>query len=179
MTCNMIVRLPHGEGESPILMKPRNVANILDATRTSWVNGMKVFVEKGPENEHVRPLDFLFLTDGSIEVQSPTPTSSDHLPTTYPAAYRIPPEIITDLEPKEKVRRAELFALGSMIYEIDAGQSPFENLPDSDVQARYRSAQFPQVTHLPYWLLILSCWSVEFAAELSVILSKHSHPPSY
>lgn len=179
MICSMLVKVPNEKDESSILLKPRDAIDISNSTRTSWVNGMKRFVESGPEHQRVRPLDFLFLLDGSVEVRSPNLICSNLLPNTYPAAYRIPPGTVADLEPNEKVRRAELFALGSMIYEIYAGEAPFESLKDSDAQARYRCAQYPKVTHLPHWPMILSCWSVEFARELYAILSKQLLTPYY
>ena len=172
MTCRMLVEILSEESESPTLLRPRDVTDISDSTRQSWVDGMKRFVESGTEDQRIRPLDFHLSLDGSVEVQPSDQTSPDLLPNTYPSAYRIPPETIIDLEPHERVRRAELFALGSMIYEISAEQAPFESFEDSDIQARYRRAEYPPVTHLPQWPIILSCWSVEFARELSAILSK-------
>lgn len=172
MICRMLVKIPCEKDGSPTLLRPRNVTNVSESTRKSWVDGMKRFVESETEYQRIRPLDFLCFLDGSVEVQSFDETCPDLIPSTYPSAYRIPPETITDLGPNEKVRRAELFALGSMIYEIYADEAPFEGLEDGDVQARYRRAQYPEVTHLPQWPMILSCWSVEFARELYAILSK-------
>ncbi|KAG8532451.1 uncharacterized protein KY384_002328 [Bacidia gigantensis] len=170
MTCRMLVTTFAEGRESPILLKPRHVTDASDEIRTSWVNGMKNYVGSESEHEHVRPLDFLFALDGSVDIQAPTSTTSD-LPDTYPATHRIPPATIADLQPKEKVRRAELFALGSLIYEIYAGEAPFESLEDDEIQTRYRGAEFPKVTHLPQWPIILACWSVEFARELGAILN--------
>ncbi|MCJ1457186.1 hypothetical protein MMC28_007553 [Mycoblastus sanguinarius] len=173
MLCRVLVKILGEKDDSLTLLRPRNVHELSDSTRKSWVEGMKRFVESETEYQHIRPLDFLFFLDGFVEVQpSSDQTTPLPCPTTYPPPYRIPPETITDLEPNEKVRRSELFALGSLIYEIYANEAPFESLKDSDVQARYRSAQFPNVTHLPQWPIILSCWSVEFARELYAILSK-------
>ena len=173
MLCRILIKIPGEKDDSLSLLRPRNVPDISDSTRKSWVDCMKRFVESGTEYQHIRPLNFFLFLNGSVEIQpSSDQTTPEHPPTTYRSPYRIPPETITDLDSKEKVRRAELFALGSLIYEIYANEAPFESLRDSDVQARYRCAQFPNVTHLPQWPIILSCWSVEFARELYAILSK-------
>lgn len=174
MLCRVLVKIPGEKDKSLTLTRPRDFPDISDSTRRSWVDGMRRFVEGGSEYQNIRPLKFLVSLDGSVEVQPP---SSDQTPpeapsTSYHSPYRIPSETITDLEYSEKVRRAELFALGSLIYEIYANEAPFESLQDSDVQAQYCHAQFPDVTHLPQWPIILSCWSVEFARELYAILSK-------
>lgn len=172
MLCRVHVKIPGEKADSLTLRRPRDVPDISDATRKSWVNGMKQFVSSGADYHHIRPLDFLVSLDGSVEVQpSSDQAAASTTPFIYPSPYRIPPETITDLEPSEKIRRAELFALGSLIYEVYANEAPFETLGGSDVQAQYRRVRFPAVTHLPQWPIILSCWSVEFARELCAILS--------
>ena len=130
--CRVLIKMPGEKDESLTLSRPRNVPDISDLTRKSWVDGMKQFVESGTEYQHIRPLDFLIEVQPSSDQTPPEPPLNS-----YRSPYRIPPETITDLESNEKVRRAELFALGSLIYEIYANKAPFESLRDSDVQARY------------------------------------------
>ena len=168
----MLVQVP-GEGDDdPLVLRPRDVIDTSDMARKAWVDGMKQFVESREEDHHIRPLNFLFFPNGSVEPQPSNQMSTESSLDIYLSAYRIPPETISDLEPKEKVRRAELFALGCMIYELYANKASFEGLEDDDIQARYRRGHFPEVTHLPQWPIILSCWSVEFASDLYAILSK-------
>ena len=174
MPCSMLVKIPGEKDQNPTFMTPRDASeahNISDKTRTAWVNGMNTFVLNESEDRSIRYLNFIFHLDGSVEEQclNTTPPS---LSSTYQSSHQIPLSTITDLEPKDQARRAELFALGSMIYELDAGKAPFESLPDSEIQACYRNGHYPEVADLPHWLLILSCWSVEFAEEASAILSK-------
>ena len=182
MLCRVLVKISNEKDNSSTLLKPRELPEISNSTRRSWVDGIKRSVENKTDNDHIRPLDFLLSLDGSVEHQPSssgtdqtpfsTPTKNNHH---YPAPYQIPPPTILDLDSKEKVRRAELFALGSLIYEIYANEAPFESakLNDTEIQARYSRAQFPNVTHLPQWPIILSCWSVEFARELYAILSTY------
>ena len=174
MLCRVLVKVPGEENESVTFTKPRDVPNRNDSTRKSWVNGIKQFNENGTEANQIRPLDFQLSLDGSVERQPSSHFSleTSDLIATYPSHYRIPPETITELDASQKIRRSELFAIGSLIYEIYANEAPFESLDDHEVQARYRKAEFPDVTHLPQWPIILSCWSVEFARELHASLSK-------
>ena len=182
MICRMLIKVPPNNDEnkpSPNLSRPRDLPEISNSIRAFWVQGMNSLVQSTTEHLHIRPLDFILSLDGSVELQPPARVSS-HPPDSYPAAYRIPPETTTDLSLTEQVRRAELFALGSLIYELYAGEAPFEGLLDSEKHVRFCSAEFPKVTHLPQWLEILSCWSVEFAGELMGILGMwvHSFAPS-
>ena len=172
MLCRVVIKTPGEKDDGPTLQKPREVPDIDNSIRQSWVKGIEQFVKDMAEYPHIRPLDFHLFLNGSVELNPSDQESSNSNPSNYPPRYRIPPETITDLTAAEKVRRAEVFALGSLIYEVYANEAPYENLGDGEIQARYRRAEFPDVTRLPQWPLILSCWSVEFARELEAILSK-------
>lgn len=155
-------------------------------TRRKWVAGMQAVVA-GSRNEDdmkIRSLDFVLGLDGSVHLadgKEVGPALADdgcgvcHM--VYPSRFQIPPATIEGLDAKEQVRRAELFALGSLIYEIHKGETPFEELDDAEVQCRYAKAEFPPVAELEQWPIILTCWSVEFACELSRIWSKLHFPP--
>lgn len=57
---------------------------------------------------------------------------------------------------------ADLFALGSTIYEILTGNSPFEDVPSDKVEQLYQEKIFPDVSDLPCGDVILKCWLREF-----------------
>jgi len=107
------------------------------------------------------------------------PQSYTSVITTYPASYRIPSGTISRFPNEEGLRRAHLFAFGSMMYEIysEHGKPPFDGISDSDVQSLFGRALFPEVTSLPQWPIILSCWSTEFAKELHKILGIKQQSP--
>ena len=172
MLCRILVQTSGEKDDSPTLLRPCEVPDISDSIRQSWARGMEQFVKDMAEYQHIRPLDFRLFLNGSVRLQPSDQESSVSTPSHYPPPYRIPPETIIDLADNEKARRAELFAFGSLIYEVYANEAPFESLSASEIQARYRRAEFPDVTHLPQWPLILSCWSVEFARELQATLGK-------
>ena len=179
MLCRVLVKTLGEKNDSQTLLKPREVPNIDHSIRQSWVKGMQHFIKDKTEYQHIRPLDFLLFLNGSVELQPFDQETSISTASNYPPPYRIPPETIVNLAANEKVRRAERFAFGSLIYEIYANEAPFENLNDSEIQARYRLVEFPDVTHLPQWPIILSCWSDEFARELEAILGKLLFIPLY
>ena len=173
MLCRVRVLTPNGSEEKPALLKPRDVPELTDQLRKSWVQGMQQFVMSSAEHQHIRPLDFQLYLSGTVEHQpiSLTPFTPK---TVYPPSYRIPPETIAELATEEKVQRSESFALGSLIYEIYAGEAAFECLSEHEIQDMFRRAHFPAVTHILLWPVILSCWSLEFANALQAMSGRRS-----
>ena len=57
---------------------------------------------------------------------------------------------------------ADLFALGSTIYEIMTGRQPYEDIPDKEVETLYRQQIFPTVETVPCGQVIKGCWPCEF-----------------
>jgi hypothetical protein len=59
--------------------------------------------------------------------------------------------------------KEQAIVLGSLLYEINSGNKPFEELSDDEVQLRFSNGDFPNnVKYLQLWPVILSCWSLEF-----------------
>ena len=86
----------------------------------------------------------------------------------YPSRFQIPPSTLYGCDHDEKVRRAERFAMPSLLYEIMSGRKPFEGLTDNEVQGRFINGEFPDdAVALPNSLFILSGWSREFSQELT------------
>ena len=177
MLCRVRVLTPNSSTENLTFLEPRDVPEITDQIRKSWIQGLQKFFVSSAEHQQIRPLDFQLCLSGTVEHQpiSPTPSTPE---TVYPPSYRIPPETIAELATKDKVQRSEYFALGSLIYEIYAREAPFEHLSEHEIQDMFRRAHFPAVTHIPQWRFILSCWSLEFANALHAMSGKRSpHRP--
>lgn len=86
----------------------------------------------------------------------------------YPAHSRIPPGSIADLDQSEQVKRAESFALGSLLYEIFTNDKPFAAFNADEVQIKFSQAQVPADDLPPHLCaLIYTCWSFEFAQRLT------------
>jgi hypothetical protein len=63
-----------------------------------------------------------------------------------------------------------MFALRSLLYEINSDKKPFEELSDNEVQLRFSNKDFPgDITSLQLWPIIRSCWSLEFSKEVKKI----------
>lgn len=174
ITCRVRIKLQAVDNGQKELVESYQVFELAKEIRKKWVDGLREFIDSGTNKQQIRPIDFILEPDGSVEsineelaetcVSSMVDSSTT--PKAYPSRYRIPPETIKDLDNEEKVRRAELFALGGLIYEIHQGERLFEGLDDIEIQRKFRNAEFPNVTHLEQGPIILSCWSVEFAREL-------------
>ncbi|CAG8001592.1 unnamed protein product [Penicillium olsonii] len=64
-----------------------------------------------------------------------------------PRHWRDPPTVTTDL-----------FALGSTLYEVFQGTSPYEEIPSDQVEERFKRKEFPDVSGMPYGQIIKQCW---------------------
>ena len=54
--------------------------------------------------------------------------------------------------------RTDLFALGSVLYEIMTGMQPYLDLEDDVVEAKFRQEEFPGVDSIVCGRIILQCW---------------------
>ena len=54
--------------------------------------------------------------------------------------------------------RTDLFALGSVLYEIMTGMQPYLDLEDDVVEAKFRQGEFPGVDSIVCGRTILQCW---------------------
>jgi hypothetical protein len=105
----------------------------------------------------IRPWEFILNLDGTVECLTLPPSDSNH-DRVYLARFRILPHTLLQLYQEEKNKRSEMFALGSLLYEINSGKKPFEELSDDEVQLRFSSEDFPgDTTSLQLWPIILSC----------------------
>lgn len=122
--------------------------------------------------------------NGATIVPRRQPQTTTHI-RSYPPRFRIPPATTADLDLEEQVRRAELFASGSVLYQIyNGGKEPFEGELEDDIsddndaatiQACCSAGDVPAaLTTLPCssWPVILACWSVEFKQELETLLRR-------
>ncbi len=136
--------------------------------RTCWANEVMKHFERTEGNyTSIRPWDFIAGLDGSVE-SLPMPEVAGDLIEGYPTRFQIPPSTLHGLDHDEKVKRAERFAMASVLYEIMTGRKPLEGLTDDEVRRRFISGNFPDdATALPNMLYILSGWSAEFSQELT------------
>jgi len=174
VTCRIRVQKPQSvdEGTTPSEeltgLSLQDFPDVPIETREKWAHN--VIAITAPESEvsdTIRPWDLLLHLDGTVSAL-PVPTSQNSFGIQYPARFRIPPDLILGFDQREKVRRAETFALGSVLYEIETGRKPFEGLDDSEIQRKYSAGEFPpDVSRLKYASVIYFSWSWEFGREFS------------
>jgi len=133
-------------------------------TRHLWASHIVRAFESTPEvHDTIRGWDIFLRPDGSVQfcAIAPLPVEGgDHGENmVYPARFRIPESDLIGLGREAKAKRAEMFALGSLLYEVISGRKPLEDLSDDDVQHKYRSGEFPdEVLSMPLGDVILQCW---------------------
>ncbi|MCJ1467132.1 hypothetical protein MMC07_005754 [Pseudocyphellaria aurata] len=136
--------------------------------RQQWIDHIIEDMRPGRSGlEVIRAVDILLNPDGTAGVTVEPTLSNDEYNYGYPAPFRIPPATIEDLPSGERARRAEMFALGSLLYNVYSGHKPFDTLAEMYVEVHFADASFPDdVLDLDTWPMILSSWSLEFALEL-------------
>lgn len=165
--CQIRVLLPSGDddGEHSIrtLKDIKDLPFMTEVLRQRWTEEiLKSFSSPNPDMS-IRPWDILLRQDGTIDVLSSEKGGQN----SYASRHRIPAHSIIGLDEEEKVKRAESFALGSLIYEIGTASQPFEELSEDEVQDHYSRGTFPDdVFSMAMGPYILGCWSLEFEKEM-------------
>ncbi|KAF7870552.1 hypothetical protein EAF04_004296 [Stromatinia cepivora] len=149
---------------------------------TKWANAIQKLFSPDPESPHhtqIRNFDILLNKDGSAEnlLQNQS-TSSKSATQLYPTRCQLPEVISTRLTTdEEKVARAELFALGSILYEISSGHPLFRDVDEEDesgnnelegaIQNLFVMGKFPEdLWDLSLRSRILACWCPGFLKEM-------------
>lgn len=174
LTCRLRVKkIEYSDDDSrqpqeAAMLPLRDCPNIGIEIRTRWANEvMKHFEHTEKPHTSIRPRDFAAGLDGSIESLSVLGSEGDRIDS-YPTRFQIPASTLNGLDRDEKVKRTELFAMASLLYEIMTGRKPLEELTDEEVQHRFINGDFPEdAATLPNSLFILSGWSAEFSQEIT------------
>jgi serine/threonine protein kinase len=168
VTCRVRVQKPHTAHPKELVeLSLEDCPDIPIETRLKWAGNTIALIADANLPEAIRPWDLLLHLDGTVSTL-PVPAPKGSVPLEYPARYRIPPSSLYGYHEKESVKRAESFALGSLLYEIETGRTPFEGLSDSEVQRFYCVGDFPpDVSRLKLGSTVYSSWSWEFLEEFN------------
>ena len=174
LTCRIRVKKVEdndGDGDKPqeaTFLPLGEYSDVGTEIRVRWANEvMKHFEQSEKPHTSIRPWDFVAELDGSVQ-SLPMPGVEGDLIEGYPTHFQIPPSTLHSLNHGEKVKRAEMFAMASLLYEIMTGRKPLEGLTDDAVRHRFMNGEFPDdAAALPNTLFIFSGWSAEFSHELT------------
>ncbi|THV45641.1 hypothetical protein BGAL_0465g00030 [Botrytis galanthina] len=128
---------------------------------------------------NVRNFEFVLNADGSVENCFQDQQASLMTATQYPTRYQLPEAISDRLNTtEEKVARAELFALGSILYEVTLGHQLFHEIDESvddggEIQRLIAIGSFPEdLWDLPITPKILGCLCPGFIEEMLSLRKK-------
>ena len=168
--CRIRVKWPRSEDSSQLVTQSlkdvKSSPEMTEDLRQQWIARLVSSFSSTPTSATtIRPWDILLHDDGSVETISSE--KANPAPSLYPSRFRIPPRTIHGLDEADKIKRAERFALGSLLYQIITANEPFEQLGDDEVQDRYRRGEVPDdVFSMAMGPYILACWSLEFEKEM-------------
>lgn len=76
-------------------------------------------------------------------------------------SHRYPRELLS--------KRADIFALGSVIFPIITGTAPYDDFSDNEIDERYRLGQYPDTTILrAIGQVITNCWQARYSSTEDV-----------
>lgn len=152
-----------------------NSGSIPTALRLKWAyqaaEAVELLHDHGIIHCDIKPRNFVLDVDLNLKIidfsgssidgckQRASETTRSYLP----RDWREPPTIATDL-----------FALGSTLYEIFEGNSPYEDIPSNEVEKLFRAKRFPCVSAIPYGQIIEQCWrsEVKTAQQVRTFIGK-------
>ena len=172
VTCRVRVQKPQTSGGQTTSSKKLAEFSIKDCpdirieTRLKWAENVIDITSDTKLPHRIRPWDLLLHLDGTVSTV-PVSASKKKVAPEYPPRCRIPPSSLYGYKDQERTKRAESFALGSLLYEIETGKQPYEGLSDDEVQRKYSAGEFPgDTSRLKLGSAIYSAWSWEFMREL-------------
>lgn len=63
----------------------------------------------------------------------------------------------------------EIFAIGSLIYEISTGKRPYDEMDDEEVESLFRQGVFPETVNVRFGSIVAKCWYGEFESVEEIL----------
>ncbi|KAJ5722665.1 kinase domain-containing protein [Penicillium malachiteum] len=133
------------------------------------VEGVDLLHRNGVIHCDIKPRNLLLDGDLNIKIidfsgsslDRSKPTSGEGTRFYLPRHWKDRPTVTTDL-----------FALGSTIYEIFQGASPYEEIPSDEVESLTTKKKFPNISNIPCGDIIQRCWlsQVDSAADVQTAI---------
>jgi serine/threonine protein kinase len=102
-------------------------------------------------------LDIKIIDFSGSSLDGSKPASGEGTRFYLPRHWRDPPTVATDL-----------FALGSTLYEVFQGVSPYDEIPSNHVEELYRRKEFPDICDVSCGEIIKQCWLSQVASAEQV-----------
>lgn len=160
------------KGDLKVYLQTYDPKSISMALKLKWAYQAAEAVELLHNNNiihcDIKPRNLLLDTTLNIKIIDFSGSSIDQSKQTSGEGTRFylqrhwtePPTIATDL-----------FALGSTLYEIFQGSSPYEEIPSDEVEALFRENKFPNISALPCGQIIKQCWTSQVNSAQEVRIS--------
>jgi serine/threonine protein kinase len=105
-------------------------------------------------NEDVKLCDF---AGSSLDGSEPTVAPSAH--STHPRISITHPSI-----------RSELFAVGSMLYEMETTYEPYNDKNDGELEELFDADHYPEVGNLTLGEVIIKCWTGQYVDASEIVM---------
>jgi serine/threonine protein kinase len=76
---------------------------------------------------------------------------------------------IQTMQPFEVSRASDIFAIGSLLYEIVTGRPPYDGLEEDEVEKRFKRAEFPSTADVMLGEVIKGCWAGKYDTVRQVL----------
>ncbi|KAF2807828.1 kinase-like protein [Mytilinidion resinicola] len=155
-----------------------NLANITESDLKRWAHQMIKSVEY-IHSKGVRHSDFRldqWLVDAGLNTRLSDFNASGFddqpdlgLKGTRAQGFEIPSHCLPrDLEADNTVE-SDLFALGSTLYELVAGHTPYEGLSDELVESLFEEKKYPSMEGLLLNDIIMGCWKRKYPSAKDIL----------
>ena len=98
---------------------------------------------------------------------------SDFAASGYPGQWALGMECASHYLPRDpdlpNTVDSDLFALGSVLYEVMAGETPYHGKSDKEIETLYKEENFPAVNKFLCGNVIMGCWKREWRSAEEVL----------
>ena len=143
----------------PMSLKMKWACQVAEAVELLHRNGV-IHCDIKPRNFLLdATFDIKIIDFSGSSLDGSKPTSGEGTRFFLPRYWRDQPTVTTDL-----------FALGSTLYEIFQGTSPYEEVPSDEVESLFTQKEFPNVSGILCGQIIKQCWlsQVQSAAQVQI-----------
>ncbi|KAI9807637.1 MAG: hypothetical protein M1825_005578 [Sarcosagium campestre] len=170
--------LEYAEGGSIETFTQTARASISERRLLAWARQAAQAIEfchsRGVLHGDIRCANFLLDHSLSLKLGDFTGSSVDESGSLsyYNTAYLLPESLeYTKIDAMTHIinTKTEIFAFGSALYEMVAGHKPYSELSEDEIEERFRTKQFPDVTQFrQLGPVMTACWYLKFDSMTDV-----------